>query len=153
MMLLTFFVVMIIQVLVAVGGVYKNIKLSRELESSGTISMETMLREIRNASSVDIGSSVLGVNPGTIVVSGVDENMNLYSIEFNLSGGKLQISKNGETPAAITSSVVDVDYLLFSYVSNANSGGVRVELEVSGTSGSVPKSERFYGFAVLRGSY
>ena len=153
MVLLTLVTGVIVQMLIAVGGVYKNIKLTREIESSGTIAMESMLREIRNSSSVVTGESVLGTNPGTIVVSGTDESLNPYKIAFSVSLGTLQISKNSETPVAVTSSGGAVSHLLFTHITNANSEGVRIELEVSGTVGTVSKSEKFYGFTVLRGSY
>ena len=143
----------IVQSLVAVGRVYRSIMLTRELESSGTIAMEQMLREIRNASSLVLGESVIGTSPGAIAVSGVDESLNPYETKFDLVSGVLQISKNSETPASITSSPVSVSYLLFTRVATSTSEGVRIELEVSGTAGSISKSERFYGFTVLRGSY
>lgn len=151
--LLTLVTGIIIQMLVAVGGVYRNIKLTRELESSGTIAMERMLREIRNASGVDVGSSSIGTSPGVLAISGVDESSNSYNIKFNISSGVLQISKNSETPVALTSSPTTISYLLFNHITNTNSEGVRIELEVFGTVGSVSKTEKFYGFAVLRGSY
>lgn len=153
LVLLTLVTGVIVQMLIAVGGVYRNIKLTREIESSGVIAMESMLREIRNSSSVVSGESFLGTSPGIITVSGTDESLNSYKIAFSVSSGALQISKNSETPVAITSSGSIVSYLLFTHVINANSEGVRIELEVSGTVGSVSKSEKFYGFTVLRGSY
>ena len=79
----------IVQVLVSMGGVYKNIKLTRELESSGAIVMENMLREIRNASSVVVGSSVLGTNPGILKVSGIDEALNIYPFD-HICGSQLE---------------------------------------------------------------
>lgn len=151
--LLTLVTGIIIQMLIAVGGVYKNIKLTRELESSGAISMERMLREIRNSSSVVVSESTLGATPGILVVSGIDEDSNFYQIKFNVASEALQISKDSEAPTALTSSPISVSRLIFSHITNTNSQGVRVELEVSGTVGVVSKSEKFYGFAVLRGSY
>src|SRR3989338_717743 len=142
----------VVQTLVSMGGVYKNIKLTRELESSGAIAMESMLRDIRNAKSVVVGSSVLGTSPGVLKLSGIDEFLNAYDVIYDGTSGSILISKNSATPTALTSSV-EVSNLIFTYVSNANSEGVRIELEVSGTIGAVSKSKHFYGFAVLRGSY
>ncbi len=153
MVFLVLIVGVIVQMVIAIGGVYRNIKLTRELESSGTIAMESMLREIRNASNVVVSESAFEVNPGILMIAGVDENLNPYNIAFNISSDVVQVSKNGDTPVALTSSSGLVSYLLFTHVTNANSEGVRIELEMSGTSGSSSKSERFYGFAVLRGSY
>ncbi|PIR39969.1 MAG: hypothetical protein COV33_02335 [Candidatus Zambryskibacteria bacterium CG10_big_fil_rev_8_21_14_0_10_34_34] len=143
----------VIQILVSMGGVYKNIKLTRELESSGAIAMESMLRDIRNAKSVVVGSSVLGTSPGVLKLFGIDEFLNVYDVIYDGTSGSILISKNSATPTALTSSSVEVSNLIFTYVSNANSEGVRIELEVSGTIGAVSKNKHFYGFAVLRGSY
>jgi len=153
MVLLTVVMVIIVQMLISMGGVYRNIKITRELESSGAIVMENMLREIRNASSVVVGESSLGVNPGTLTISGVDESLNSYKMAFDVSSGVLRISKDEGTPTALTSSSGVVSYLLFTRVATSTSEGVKVELEMSGTIGSVSRSERFYGFSVLRGSY
>ncbi|MFH0804482.1 MAG: hypothetical protein V1896_02685 [Candidatus Zambryskibacteria bacterium] len=151
--LMTLVMGIIVQMLISISGIYRDIKLTRELESSGTVAMESMLREIRNASSVVLGESILGVSPGAIVVLSVDEDLNSYEMAFDAAEGTLRISKDSETPVALTSSSGVVSYLVFTRVTNANSEGVRIELEISGTAGSVSKSERFYGFAVLRGSY
>lgn len=153
MVLLALVMSVIVQILISIGGIYRNIKLTRELESSSTIAMENMLREIRNASSVVINDSVLGVNPGVLTIVGVDEDLNPYLITYRVSSGVIEVSKDGGAPEAITSSSGSVSYLSFTRVVNDNSEGVRIELEMSGILNSVSKSERFYGFSVLRGSY
>lgn len=143
----------IVQMLVGIGGMYRNIKITRELESSGTIAMESMLREIRNASTVVTAGSTFEQNPGTLKISGFDESSNPYNVTFNTSSGLIQISRNGDPFVPITSSSGSVSYLVFTHLVGPNSEGVRIELEMSGTFGAVSKSERFYGFAILRGSY
>ncbi|MEK7116925.1 MAG: hypothetical protein AAB837_02060 [Patescibacteria group bacterium] len=151
--LLVFVMSLIVQTLVATSGVYRNIKLTRELESSGTIAMESMLREIRNASSVVVSESELLKNPGVLTVFGIDEDSNSYSITFDVSSSTIRISKNGSIPTALTSSSGVVSYLMFTQVATSTSEGVRIELEMSGVLGLASSSERFYGFSVLRGSY
>jgi len=153
MVVLIFVMGVIVQMLVTIGGIYRGIKITRELESSGTIVMERMLREIRNASSVIANESTIGTSLGILTVSGIGEDSNPYKISFNVSDGAIQISENGGPPTALTSSSGMTSYLLFKRITNDNSEGVKIELEMSDTSGSALRSERFYGFAVLRGSY
>ncbi|OHB15195.1 MAG: hypothetical protein A2431_03225 [Candidatus Zambryskibacteria bacterium RIFOXYC1_FULL_39_10] len=153
MVILTFFMGIIVQMLVSIGTIYKEIKVTRELESSGTIAMERMLKEIRNASRVTTDESILETSPGKLTVSGVDENSEPYKISFEVLDNAVQISKNIEAPVALTSSSGAVSYLTFHRVTNDNSEGVRIVLEMSGSSGANQKTEIFYGFAVLRGSY
>lgn len=143
----------IVQMLISLSGIYKGIKLTRELESSGSIVMEGILREVRNASSVVTGESVLGTNPGVLTIAGLNEDLSPYEITFDTSLGVVRMSKNGSAPTAISSLSATSTLLIFTRVTNANSEGLRVELEISGFSGSVSKSQKFYGFTVLRGSY
>ena len=150
--LLVFVMSIIVQMLVSIGGVYRSIKITREIESSGAIAMEQMLREIRNASMVEITGSVLGTSLGALTISGTDESSNPYKTNFSVNSGVLQISKNDGVPVSLTSSPVVVSYLLFNRVATSTSEGVRVEMEVTGV-GPVSRSERFYGFTVIRGSY
>ena len=64
---------------------HKSIKLSQTLESSGAVSLERILREIRNASSVDTAGSSFDVSPGVLKLSGIDANAVPYTIIFYLS--------------------------------------------------------------------
>lgn len=144
---------LIVQMLISLSGVYKNIKLTRELESSGAIVMETILREIRNASSVVVTGSILNTSPGKIIIEGVDESDNPYEITFDVASSTVRISRDGSQPVALSSRMATTSLLIFKHITNANSEGVRVELQMSGVSGSNYKNEKFYGFAVLRGSY
>lgn len=153
MVILTFVMGVIVQMLISIGGMYREIKITRELESSGTIAMERMLREIRNASSVVVEESTLGTNPGRLTIAGISEDLNPYKVTFNVSSGIINVAKDSELPVAITSSSGSVSYLLFTRLATSTSQAVRIEMELSGTSGSTLKSERFYGFAIFRGSY
>jgi len=153
MVILTFVMSVVVQMLISISGMYRTMKVTRELESSGTIAMERILREIRNASSVIVDESDFGINPGSLTISGADEDFNPYKIKFDVSSGILQITKDSEEPVALTSSSGVVSYLLFTHLATSTSEAIRVEMEMSENSDPVPKSEKFYGFAVLRGSY
>lgn len=143
--ILVLLMTIIVQLFVAINGAYKNIKAAREMEIAGTIALDRILRETRNASSVVLADSSLGTSPGALTVSGIDEDLNDYTASFTVSSGVLMLSKDGGAPEAITPESVGVDYLSFTRVLNPNSEGIRVELEIS--------SKRFYGFTALRGSY
>lgn len=150
---LTLFMGAVVKAFLAMGEVYKNIKAERELEISGTIAMENMLREIRGASSVALAQSFLGASPGSLALAGADENLNPYSVYFSADSGTIFVSKNGGAAVPLVPSDVQAARLVFYRAVNANSEGVRIELEMSSTASGTLKSEKFYGFAVLRGSY
>lgn len=143
----------IVQMLLSMTATYKKIKVSRELESVGAIAMEAMLREVRNGTATVLGQSIFGASPGKLTVSGTDNGGNIYSTTFDVSNGALRISKNGGTPEELTSSIGKVERLIFKYLTNSNTEGIKIELTLRGTFGTVTKTENFYGFAVLRGSY
>ncbi|MEK7635441.1 MAG: hypothetical protein AAB446_03365 [Patescibacteria group bacterium] len=151
--LLVFVMTVIVQMLISIGGVYRNIKITRELESSGTIAMEQMLREIRSASSVKISGSTFGTSPGSITLSGFDESQNPYEVVFSVDSGVLKISKNGSSPVSLTSFPASVSSLIFTHVITSTYEGVQIKLEVFGTAGSVSKTAGFQSFTVLRGAY
>ena len=143
----------IVQMLISLSGVYKNIKLTRELESSGTIVMESILSEVRNASNVVLAESVFGVDLGTLTLSGIDPNDVAYELSFDVSSSTVRVAKDGATPIALSSMSATTSILTFTYVSNSHAQGVRVILQMSGVAGSSYQNKKFYGFAVLRGSY
>jgi len=132
---------------------HRAIKLSQTLESSAAVSMERILREIRNADSIDMGVSSFNSSPGILKLSGIDENDVDYTITFDLSGGVMRVTKDSGTPAAITSSAITISSLIFRSVSTSNSEAVRVEISFTGSAGGVTRDLDLFGFAVLRGSY
>lgn len=101
----------------------------RKLILNGDVALETMIREIRAASSVD-PSSVLGTHPGT-----------------------LKVGSKTFSPSNFTTSDVSVTNLIFYATSTANSAIVKIELSLQAGSGVFQKTKNFYGSAVMRGAY
>ena len=151
--LLMLIMTVIVGSLMAIGKAYRKVKAARELESTGAIIMESILREVKNASLVDLANSTLGVNPGALSLLGTDESGTPYAVSFETSSGILQISRDEDVAEPLNTSAGTVSYILFNHLNNTNSEAVRIELELRSLLSSPPKTERFYGFAVLRGSY
>lgn len=143
----------IIQMMFAVTKTHRLVKLRQSLEASGIISMERMLREIRNASSVDTVNSVLDSSPGRLTLSGTDANGNNYALEFSVASGAVGLSKNGGAAGALSAPGISVDSLVFRRITNNISEGVKVELSFSGADGTETKNLDLFGFAILRNSY
>lgn len=142
----------IIAVLGALTGSHRRAMVNRLVESSGAVAMEKIGREIRSAEAVNVGSSALGVNLGTLALSGLNAGTP-YEVIFNTAGGILQVSKDGGPAGNLTSSAVTVTKLLFERITNANSEGVRITLELEAQYGNEIKTLRLNNFIVLRGSY
>lgn len=151
--ILTAVIFMIFKSVTSTIVIHRSVKLSQTLESSGIVSMERILREIRNANSIDIAGSSFGVSPGSLKLRGTDEDGIDYTVTFDVSLGVIRITKDTGTPDSLTSSAISINSLVFRRVSNSNSEAVRVEASFVGGSASTTKDLDLYGFAVLRGSY
>ncbi|MEK7117927.1 MAG: hypothetical protein AAB861_04120 [Patescibacteria group bacterium] len=143
----------IVQMMFSLTKTHRLVKLKQSLEASGTISMERMLREIRNATSIDMVNSALGSSPGKLVLTGTDENGNNYTLEFSIANGAIMLSKNGASAGPLTTPGISATSLVFRNISNSVSSGVRIELSLSGAIGTEIKNLDLFGFAILRNSY
>lgn len=132
---------------------HRSVKVSQTLESSGIVSIERILREIRNGTNVDIAGSSFGVSPGVLKISGTDSDGDPYNVTFDVSNGVIRIKNNDLNPEPLTASLVNVDSLIFRHISNGNSEAIRVEASFSAGIASSTKELDLYGFAILRSSY
>jgi type II secretory pathway pseudopilin PulG len=151
--ILTIVLTLIVQVMFSIVRTHRVVRLKQSIESSATLSMERMLREIRNATSVDVGGSTFGSSPGRLTLDGTDANGLPYTITFDLSGGTIRISSNGSAPGNLSLPGVTADSLIFRNMNNSISSGVKVELSLSGSTGAESRTLDLFGFAVLRNSY
>ena len=125
---------------------YQKTKVVRRIENSAILSMDRMVRDIRNASSVDAANSVFNVPYGALsLVSGAT------TTKYYLSNGQIYVEENGNTLGPMTLSNVNVSSLVFNYISTGTSEAIRVRMTISGSL-SMP-AKNFYDTAVLRGSY
>lgn len=136
-------------------GLYKShslVILNRDIEYSAESSMDKILNEIREASSVNKAGSVFNTSPGTLSLSGVKSGTS-YTIVFTAQNNAAVFSKDGGANIPLTASDVSLDSLIFKFASTTNSSAVKVDLTVSGSKGGYSKSISLSGFAILRGSY
>lgn len=129
---------------------YQKIKVERKIENSAIASMDRIQREIRNANSVNVGSSSFNSSNGILSLEGIDTSGNTTSFRFYLSGGKIYIDENGTVLGPLSSSGVNVSSLLFNYVSTTTSAMVKTTMTLSSGSST---EHIFYNSAILRGSY
>jgi hypothetical protein len=143
----------IVRTVIIVNKTHRQVKLTQQIESSGVLAMERILREARNATSITTAQSVLGSSPGILKLAGTDEIGVNYVLTFDLSGSKVRIAKDTESPGALTETGITVQSLIFRRLANSNSEAVRVEMILNGTAGDINKTLELYGTAVLRNSY
>lgn len=128
-------------------SVYKKTKIVRSIEVSAVDSMDRIIRDIRNATSVNTAISSFNSSNGILaLVSGTTTS------RFYLSNQKIYVDENGTVLGALTSGSANVTSLIFRYIQATSSVAVKVEMTI--TSSSTPGfSKNFYNTAVLRGSY
>lgn len=128
----------------------RTIKASRNIENSALASFERITREIRQAQSADLFSSVFGANPGRLVLASTDTLGNPRVVDFYLSSGVLMLAENGVDVGALTQPDTRVTSLIFRRFSSPTSEGIRTEITIeSGTSTNL-RSNNFYFSAIIR---
>jgi len=131
---------------------FSDIRVTRDINNTATVVLERMAREIRNANGID-GQSVIGSNPGKLVLNTKDNIGVGTTVEFFINGSTLRVKENVVDQGALHPQSVAIDNLVFYSLSNSASLAVRVELQLTGTRGDIQKTKKFYTTVVLRDSY
>ncbi len=143
----------VVATVLSLSGMFYQMRASRDVETSAVSSLERMVRDIRNADSVVLAESVLGVHPGRLTVTRALPLGGNEKMEFYLNGTELRVRRDGVDEGVLTSGLTSVESLVFTEVSSAVSSGVRIELTLKGEKGSATVIKPFDLFTVLRGSY
>ncbi len=150
--ILVFILVVIVSLLFNLLSSQKNIKASKSIENSASLSLERIIREIRLAESVNTTSSVFGTSPGDLVLHSTDTNGNARTVEFFVTGNTIHLKENGTDQGAINQSDARVTNLVFTLISGTNSTAIRTQMTLeSGTTTSL-RSDKFYTTNILRSS-
>jgi type II secretory pathway component PulJ len=153
--ILVLIVGIVVQSLVSLLNLHRATLADKLIESSVSSAMSIMTREIRNAEMVDVANSVFGSSLGSLTLSGTDDGGAPKNILFSVSGENiLQMTDlvSGEV-SNLTSSKVMVTGLVYDYLHNTNSDGVRIFIQVETGNGNSIKSISLRSFSVLRNSY
>ncbi len=134
----------------SVLSIYKafaKTRIDRALSLNGTVAMETMIRETRQAISIDGAASVFGASPGTL---------SFGAKKFFLSGGSVKVQQ-GTNPAEDLTSGVTATNLIFyrdtAASSEVTSEVVKIELTLEAGEGIFYRRVTMLGSAVIRGAY
>lgn len=145
--------VIIIEAMAGFAKVYHRVAASQSLARSGSYAMERMVREIRNAQSIDQTGSTFGAHPGRLTLVTPAAGGTTVSSEFSIASSSLQLSRDGVVLGTLTTPGTVVDNLVFYRMATSTSEAVRIILTLSATYGTSTVSATFYDSAVLRGSY
>ncbi|HEY4496487.1 MAG TPA: hypothetical protein VJC04_04025 [Candidatus Paceibacterota bacterium] len=150
--ILALILITLINLILIIGKSYGRLKSSRAIESVGEVALEQMTREIRKATAVN-ATSVLGFNPGKLILDTTDVNGNPAIMEFTLIGEAIYQRFNNGAHNPLTASSTVLTNLIFRELSNGRTKTVRVEVTAQSGEGVAFRSEKFYTTTVMRGSY
>ena len=155
---LTFLVILlgiVISLIVSLSKSHQTIQATKNLESSAIFSLERMTRDIRSASSVDVGQSQLATSPnGVLVLHTTDIAGNPETLKFYVSTitGAISVDADGTYVGPLTLAGVLVNQLEFRLATSTDSQAVKIDLGLTSVSGSASTTKNFYSTIVLRGS-
>lgn len=156
MALLVFLLVGIINAIVMLTSMYRNVRTARAIESSAISLMDRIVREVRNADSVNSAQTSWNISSGSLGLNSTDQSGTPTTIRFYIatSTSRAMIEENGASLGPITDGNVIVTNLIFRSYATTTSSAVKIEMTITSASTSpIFISRNFYGTAVLRGSY
>lgn len=150
---LVYLTILIIVSVFVIGAILSTARLFavaqdlRNIHTSAETALERIAREIRFADSVTTGSSILGSNPGTLVLSSIDPETEIaQTITIGVASNRITIQKNSEPIDYLTSATISVTNLVFRHVATTTPQAIKIEL-------GVENAHNFYNTAILRRSY
>ena len=122
--------------------------IERALTRDADISLELMLRAIREASTVNTGLSTLGTSPGVLALTD-----GATTTRFYLSSSRLTKSVNGTDVGPLTSSGVSIQNFTVNRYVGGTTEMVRISLTLHAENKVASSTRTFNIGATLRGSY
>ena len=109
---------------------YNRMKNERAVENSAMVSMDRIVREIRNSKSVDLVNTATSTPNGYLTLNNFDSYQNPGTVRFYLLDNRIYEDKNGTTLGPLTSEDTDVSSLVFRYFTSASSTGIKIEMAI-----------------------
>jgi type II secretory pathway pseudopilin PulG len=147
-------VLAIFMILFSITRAFTEARIYNEVEISGTTAMERMVREIRTASSVDEGNSVLDANPGQLQLNTTDEAGIPKTIQFYFDAVNktINLDDNGTDKGSLTGNGVEITNLVFRKWTTAKSALIKIEMTIQ-SKRKTTLNAKFYDSVVMRGGY
>jgi hypothetical protein len=124
------------------------------LLEAGLSSMDRISREIRQANSIDIGSSYLGSNPGVLQLNTKDSSGTSTTVKISKEGNILNLYQPSNTlVASLLDNDISITNLVFTRIDTVAGEAVKIEMTLLDTKSKNMRTENFYNTIILRGSY
>jgi type II secretory pathway pseudopilin PulG len=145
--------VVIISGIVSFGRVLAQFKLTEDLNYSANVALDTLVRDVRNASEINTAASAFDDPAGVLVLTFVASDDTTFERRYYVTGSILYVVEGVGTPTALTRSRVAVNGFSVAHRSSAVSDAVRISLDLSASRGSITKTQSLTTAAVVRSLY
>jgi len=99
--------------LLSLARTYRSIAAEQAIESAAIAALDRLSREARNATSVDVGGSVLGTSPGQLSLNTKDPDGAPEVVQFFLEDKSLHVREAGVDQGSLTPAAARVTNLIF----------------------------------------
>ena len=151
--ILSIVLLVVAETLIAVIRSSGSLRTAQRIERDAGFALERMVREIRDAKSVDVAGSTLGTHPGILALNTTTVSGGTRAVLFYLENDVVYLKEDGVVVGPLSSAQTSASNLVFRRIPTGRSEGVKIELTLTSGAGSVARSENFYATAVLRDSY
>ncbi|MES3005076.1 MAG: type II secretion system protein [Patescibacteria group bacterium] len=135
--------VVLVNTLLSFTGSYKQLQALRAVDRSAMDVMEKFSRSIRSSTSIDIGGSSFGANPGVLVLVETDGLVSTTT-RFYLENQVVKMDVNGVYYGPLSLGVADVTSLVFRKTDSDSTSAIKIEMTVSANIGGVTKQKNFF---------
>lgn len=153
--LFTVISVVAVSILLSTANLFMRSRVKRTVTRQGTGAMERIIREVRLSYDVDTAASTFDVHPGSLTIRTLTSpgGSATTTRRFFIQNNALMLQEGVSPSRALTSKVRITGLIFRNIVSSTISRAIKTELIIEGGSGQFNTQEKFYGTAVLRGSY
>lgn len=137
-----------------ISSALTEVRLRRQVNASAELVMSRLMREIRFGKSI-YASSTFGVHPSHLsFVTFVDPTNDAeVNGDVRMSGMNLLLQKGNGGDVQLNTNDVGVTNFVLYQIATTTSVAVKIELTLEASTTKKTLNEKFYGTAVLRGSY
>lgn len=128
---------------------YRNVSTLRAVESSALDTLERLSRDVRNATSINDGSSTFGSNPGVLTLIQTSATVSTTT-RYYVENGVMKVDVNGVYVGPLTTRGTTVQSIVFRKLDNGVSTGVKIDMTVSATSGTITRTKSYHTTILLK---
>jgi len=139
--------------LLSLARTYRSIAAEQAIESAAIAALDRLSREARNATSVDVGGSVLGTSPGQLSLNTKDPDGAPEVVQFFLEDKSLHVREAGVDQGSLTPAAARVTNLIFRTIATGESKAVKIDMTIESGTSSAYHVRSFYDTSILRPSY